>query len=183
MERLTLCSKVLYDRDILQKQKKIIELKEIVDGPKILFDNIDDYQNQKNKIFLDLEKEIKNYFNDFNDIYGMDFWALSFDQQTGIAKAIIFSLLKLTKNKNLKWAEYVAWNIVTGVEGFINGILKVKSIETIIRCFTPQDFGVIIFESIQYQLDQSYLDNITIFKCKICEKINDLDECSDCESN
>ena len=143
MERLALCSKILYDRDILEKQKEIIELKNKlnkIETPQVLFDNWYDYENEKEVFHYCLEERIKKYFNDFDYISEMKF--LSYEQTREIATAIILCLLNYTKCENFEWAEYVAWNIVTGVEGFINGILKVKSI---IECFTPEDFGVIIF--------------------------------------
>ena len=48
MERLVLCSKVLYDVDILKKQKEIIKLQKDLKGPRVFFNSWKDCKSFNN---------------------------------------------------------------------------------------------------------------------------------------
>tara|TARA_B100000787_G_scaffold166269_3_gene151259 strand:+ start:10021 stop:10419 length:399 start_codon:yes stop_codon:yes gene_type:complete len=110
MEKLIICSTVLYDKDICDKMKEIKSLKkEIIilktkliyyDEPKIEFDNIQTWQYKKKEAF----EIIKNGLNKCIDQYsiqhaGMYYIGLTSEQKLAIQCYIEEALNIITKKK------------------------------------------------------------------------------------
>ena len=68
MEKLALCSKVLYDIDLLNKQKEIYELKKTVNTPKIYIQNNELWQYKKKIMYDIIKTSIDEYIlEEFDD--------------------------------------------------------------------------------------------------------------------
>ena len=60
MEKLTICCKTLYDNDMINKQNELDTYKKNNFQPVIYFDTLEEFEKRKQKLFTELENEIKN---------------------------------------------------------------------------------------------------------------------------
>jgi len=178
MEKLIICSTVLYDKDICDKMKEIKSLKkEIIilktkliyyDEPKIEFDNIQTWQYKKKEAF----EIIKNGLNKCIDQYsiqhaGMYYIGLTSEQKLAIQCYIEEALNIITKKKNEDWSWRISYEIVFGIEGFINGLIDVGIWDLIYH-----NLSKLIYNNIIWQLDgardyNSILYSVPVFKSSI----------------
>ncbi len=94
-----------------------------------------------------------------------------------------------SRNKNitkvLKLLNDISYNIIYGIEGFINGFIKTGNWDLIYSQLGSEVISNILYNNIIWQLDNSILDDIPIFTCEMCRKkdnyINDENICFDCE--
>ena len=186
MERFALCSRILYDNDILDKHNEIIKLKHLLDIPKVLFLNNTEWENAKSKLYTDI-KNVINHCVLAEHHYMLEF-GLTHSQYTNIARVIEDGLIILTHND--KWSEKIAYEIIYGIDGFFNGLINSNNWENIYNVLSAQDLANIIYKNIEWQFDSGehypcILEDIPIFKCINCEKIynyiNDSGLCFTCE--
>lgn len=189
MERFTLCSRILYDNDILDKNNEIIRLKQILDTPKILFKNNKEWEDSKNKLYTEINLTINKYIVlDVFEYEQMSYFGLTSMQYIKIVDAIETGLTILTNNS--KWSEKIACEIIYGIDGFFNGMINSNTWNIMYNILSAQDLANIVYENIHWQLDNEehspcILENIPIFKCIMCIKkynyINDTGLCFNCE--
>ena len=67
MEKLAICSKILYDKDLLSKTNK---LKLIENGPNKVYKNKIEFEMAKREMFINMKKDIINWVN--NQKYRFD---------------------------------------------------------------------------------------------------------------
>lgn len=166
MDNLTLCSKILFDVDVIKKTNKIKELENILNTPVILYTNKEDWKLAKIKMF----NEIKNYleFEWIHFINKYNFNLLLVEQVYQIGFILFKSLNSLTNNKHIKWCKNTSHNIITGIEVSIFMLLKLNKL----RCFNPTELILFIYNSIIYLLDEdqqdpSILSDIPIYENEI----------------
>jgi len=115
MERLELCSKVLYNADILNKQKEIYELKKIINIPKIFIQNKELWELKKRDMYKIIKTKIYECIlkNDYDNIL---LNGLSSLQRMNINHVLYNELNKITEYKYSGWCEHRAWDIVYSIE-------------------------------------------------------------------
>ncbi len=79
---------------------------------------------------------------------------------------------------NLEWAEETAFNLIYGIQGFFNGLIKTNKWLYLYRSLDPIDIANMIYENIKWQLDDdchtpSLLECIPKYKCNKCNNIVD----------
>jgi len=151
MERLTVCSKVLYEVDLLNKQKEIHELKKIINIPKIFIQNKELWELKKREMYKIIKTKIdeciledfdefsgeqSSYENNFlsthdrydkftveNDYDNILFNGLSSLQRMNINHVLYNELNKITEYKYSGWCEQKAWDIVYNIECDVQGLI------------------------------------------------------------
>jgi hypothetical protein len=84
-------------------------------------------------------------------------------QKLNISPVLYDELNKFTENKCVEWCDKTSFNIILGVEGFLDGLVKIKRIND----FTAEEYNELIYNTIIYQLDNgehspSLLEDIRI---------------------
>lgn len=187
MERLALCSKVLYDRDILEKQRRITEL----ENPRVKFKTPREWMDFKESLYADLDTVIKECVEDDAFEYHHMIWqGLTSRQELNIASCIEKRLFELTNHK--KWSEKIAWDtVVYSLDAMFQSFIKTNLWETLYHSLTPKQMREIIYSHVTWQLDDEshapcILDDIAAFDCVSCGKeddyVSDDGYCYDCES-
>ena len=145
MERLALCSRVLYDNDILDKMKEIDKLKKKLkryETPKVLFNSYEEWENKKKeaiKIIKDgVHAWIESFSNQFIDMRVYE-----------LIPSIEKALFHLTNNK--EWSLQVSENFHSNITGLCYSITNFAEIR-----FTTAEFEEIINSHLETQL---YDDN------------------------
>lgn len=127
MEKLVTCSKIFYDREIIDKIKylnqKIEALKRtqvFLEKPKIEYSSFEEWKTTKEKAYQIIKNGLDQWIEDDNFEYCyMIEWGLTPRQCLNITYYIEEALNLITKENSKKWSENVANTITCGIEGFI----------------------------------------------------------------
>ena len=192
MERLAICSKVLYDHDILKKNNEIIELKKEINNistPTVLFESYSSWILTIDKMYENIRNAVEQNINTEYDNMAEN--GLLLTQTRFFYKIIKNELFLLTGNK--VWSKFTSESIVNSIDGFIYSLFNNFAWERI-WILGPNVIIDIIFDNIRFQLggdvsiDKSpcILGDIPIFKCKNCHKklkffINKNEKCVYCQ--
>ena len=65
MEKLAVCSKVLYDHDILTKQNELDNYKKDMIQPVVYFKSDEHFNSKKSSLFLFIEKNVASWYNKY----------------------------------------------------------------------------------------------------------------------
>lgn len=190
MENLITCSRVLYDKDISDKMKEITSLKKNLlsyEKPKVEYVNLEEYKTKKRDAYQIIKKGLDKLIIDDFKYHHMSCEGLIFFLSDDLPSIIKESLDLITKKKNKEWVEKISYDIVYGIEGFLNGFKK-TGVWNLLD-LDPETMSNLLYNNIIWQLDDTHypciLEEIAIFTCKICGKkndyVNDDNICINCE--
>ena len=191
MERLALCSKVLYDRDILEKQRRIVELEKKLTPPRIRFERYEHWEQFKAEMYCDVHTVLEKWIihNAF-EYEHMSYQGLTFRQENALNECIYEHLC--TGTKNSEWSDKVTERVIYSVRAMFNAMHKTNIWAFIYQLMSPVDIVELIYEHVTWYLDDDshcpcVLDSVAEFKCVECEKIHDYinqhQMCIECEIN
>ena len=201
MENLITCSRVLYDKDISDKMEEITSLKREItslkrklsfyETPKIEYFNLEEWERKQKEAYQIIKNGLNEYIIEDNyDYHYMSYWGLTPRQKINIRYCIEQALKIITKENNKEWVEQISYDIIYGIEVFLNGFIKTGNWELIYSQLDPETMSNLIYNNIIWQLDDGehfpcILDGIAIFTCEMCRKkkhyINDDNICFVCE--
>ena len=166
MDKLSLCSKILYDKDLLEKKEELERLNKIINVPRIKYSK-KKWDDEKQKMYDNLESCIWNCIicDEDNEFYNSIYSGLSSKQRNYLNDIIYKELNNLTKNQFHTWCSNLAWGIVYGIEGSIRGLIETDKIND----FTEIEIANFIFRNIEWQLSSTWnnyciIDDIPIFE-------------------
>jgi hypothetical protein len=195
MENLVKCSRVLYDKDIIDKNEEINSLKKkfrYYEEPKIDFANMEEYKIKKNEAYKIIREGIDKWIiEDTFEYEHMSYRGLTPRQNVNITIYIEKALNLITKEQNKEWAYRISNEIIYGINGFLNTLIDTEIWELIYSQLNSKIMSDIIYNNIVWQLDDGdtsnssgILGDIRLFTCKICKKkddyINEDNICFDC---
>jgi hypothetical protein len=95
-------------------------------------------------------------------------------QRTYLMETLEQELIKISLNES--WANDTTFNIIYGIQGFLQGFIKTNKWLYIYKSLEPIDLSNIIFENIKWQLDDDLhmpclLENIPKYRCIKCNNI------------
>jgi len=189
MERLALCSKVLYDRDILEKQRRIVELEKKLETPKIRFERYEHWDQFKMEMYRDIHAVLEKWIacDPFEHAHMADH-GLTFRQENALNECIYEHLHKGTYD--VEWSDRISGRVVYSIRAMFHGMRKTGVWEFIYQLMNPHDIVELIYEHVTWYLDDDthypcVLDGVAEFKCIECERIHDyINEnqiCVECE--
>jgi hypothetical protein len=189
MERLALCSKVLYDRDILEKQRRIIELEKKVTPPKIRFKSYEDWERFKTEMYRDVHVVLEKMVIDNHFEYEhMSYQGLTFRQENALTECVYEHLYKGTNNR--EWSEKIANDVVYSLRTMFASLHKTQLWAFIYQLLRPEDISELIYEHVRWYLDDDshspcVIEDLPEFVCDTCHAIvdyvNETQMCIDCE--
>ena len=182
MERLVLCPKVLYDIDIIEKQKRILELEKQLQTPKVSFKHWNEWTAKCDLSTIHIKKILHECIVDDEHQYYMMFsYGITPRQCIIIESCIEKELYELTGD--IKWSETVTDQILLGLHAMFCGFINSNSWQLIYDTLGNIQLCNIVYNNIVHQLNH-ILEDVPQFKCSKCKKIYEcefLDEvCSEC---
>ncbi len=168
MEKLALCSHILYNQDLLDKKKEIEKLKEsIIIEPKILFKTKNEWINSKNIFFNTLEKNIYQIIVEddylYNYIENIKYYCnnICSGQRYDIYTLLYSELNNLTSQKYQKWCEHISWELIFSIDSAIQTLKNMELLDN----FSENDLAEFINKNLYWQLnDGEKLENIVIYE-------------------
>jgi hypothetical protein len=81
-------------------------------------------------------------------------------------------------SENIEWAENTTFNLIYGIQGFLQGFINTNRWKYIFKSLEPIDLANILYENIIWQLDDDLhspclLEDIPKYKCNKCNNIVD----------
>jgi len=117
MERLALCCKVLYDKDILDKHKEL----EYIRDPVLYYENYEDWENHLDVLYTDIHEGVKDAIMSVGSFETMKHnYIIPIKQSKHIRLTLTKALMKLTRKE--KWSEDTAHDIMDGIESCLRVI-------------------------------------------------------------
>lgn len=191
MERLALCSKVLYDHDILEKQKRINELEKKLENPKVRFETYEDWENFKDKMFEGIRSVLMEWIeHNEHEYQNMSHFGITPRQKIVIHEHVYSYLHKCTKNSF--WSEKVAYDVMNSLQAMIHTLQDVNLWEYIHETQRSKGITELVYKHIRWFLgddthSQCVLGELPEFECKKCHKfdnfITEENVCDSCDEH
>lgn len=125
---------------------------------KVIFENYDNYISKIDIMYENIKKVIfECIIEDEFEYQYMSKFGITPRQKLNILPVLHNELNKFTENKCVEWCDKTSFNIILGVEGFLDGLVKIKRIND----FTAEEYNELIYNTIIYQLD-NLLEDIRI---------------------
>ena len=111
MERLALCCKVLYDKDILEKHKELEYIRE----PVLVYEDYEEWENDLDIMYTEIYEGVKDAIMSVGSFESMKRnYIIPIKQSKHIRRTLMKALMKLTKKE--KWSEDTAHDVIDGIE-------------------------------------------------------------------
>ena len=185
MEKLITCSRVLYDKDIIDKTEEIVSLKKSLqcyEEPKIEYSNVEEWETTKIEAYRIIKNGVDTWIieevGDYQLMPNMGFGGLTNHQRIYIASSIESALDLLTKKNNTSWSWFTSRNMINTVEAMIYGLIESGCWDSLYS--DPRTVSDLIYNNIVYQLGDDgeidgILDDVAIInsQCEIKEQDSD----------
>jgi len=176
MERLVLCSKVLYDIDIIEKQKRILDLEKQLQTPKLSFKHWNEWTEKCDLLNINIKKILHECIvDDERQYYFMFSFGITPVQESKIDWCVYKELYKLTDDT--RWSRTITDQILLGVSAMFCSFISSESWIIIYESLDSIQLCNMIYKNIVYQLD-IILEDIPQFKCIKCKNADEV--CSEC---
>jgi hypothetical protein len=117
---------------------------------KVIFEKYEDYILKKNIMYDNIKKVIfECIVEDEVEYQYMNKFGLTPRQDLNISPVLYNELNKFTENKCIEWCDKTSFNIMLGIAGFLDSLIKIERINN----FTAEEYTELIYNSIIYQLD------------------------------
>jgi hypothetical protein len=131
----------------------------------VIFKSNEDYISLRDKMYDNIKETInKCVITDKFEYEHMNYQGLTSRQNLYIFDALSDELKKFTEHKCDNWCDEISFNIMLGIRGFLDGLVKIEKINDL----KAEEYAKLIHNSIMYQLDNDehspcLLDDIRIF--------------------
>ena len=154
MEKLTLCSKVLYDKEILDAQKELFTYKNKYETPRKEFQNWEEYEEQLKMMYLKIGTKLEELLCNNSQHYV--FWDPDTINTDGVLDTVRECLTKLTNNPI--WSEHHSNEIIFNVHGMLESLSDTVGLFTNSSPITPEQLVDIILNLIKWHISESSTD-------------------------
>jgi len=185
MERLALCSRILYDHDLLQTKKEISFLKneiKCLKGPRIILKTLGDADRIKNTFYENIEREIGIAVNNANE-YQLKNWGVSDGTVGCICEKIQLELQKITNYT--EWAESTSFGILWNLIGGLFHSFQACDVWDMMYEFMDRELiGKMVYENVFWYFENNVFSKILLYECDRCKStdiyIDDTQLCYEC---
>ena len=185
MELLAITSKVLYDVDLLDKQKEVTKIKkELKDNkpPKIIYKNKEEWESLKQEAIKICEETDLGYLCDDICVVGRMYCI----GNGKIRDTIVNAFKKLSKGFMNDWM----WDYATTIEDIIihsiQSLDNIGILDTLSRNQEDRFIKNILVDifGVEYNIGEEGIAQICRYKCSVCDNldwwVDDDNKCADC---
>jgi hypothetical protein len=185
MELLAVTSKVLYDSDILDKQKEITKIKkELKDNkpPRIIYKNYEEWEQLKKEAVKICEEAVFRGLPYHIMVAGRDYG----EGNNEIYRTIVNAFKKLSKGFMNEWMWDYARTIDDIIVHSIQSLDNIGILDTLSRNHEDKFIKNILVDifSDQYNFGEEGIAQIRYFKCSVCDNldywVDDDNKCAYC---
>ncbi len=152
----------------------------------IVYKDINEWSIVKEKLYEKISEALIKCINDKFEYNQMVHIGITDKQRIYLMEILEEELYKITLNK--QWSEDTSFNLIYGIQGFIQGFIKNNKWKILFNSLDPIDIINILFENIKWQLDDDshipcLLEDVPKYKCPECSRIVNFiynNKCEDC---
>ena len=153
----------------------------------IIYNNQYEWTHVRDNLYNTINNSlIKCIIDDKYEYEQMSCLGLTEKQRIYLTNMFEEQLFKITLNE--EWASNTTFNIIYGIQGFFEGLIKTGKFFYILKSLEPIQLVEILFENIKWQLDDDYhipcyLEDIPKYRCPECNRIVDIiynNKCDNC---
>lgn len=186
MEKLALCAKILYDREVIEGAKKIRSLERKVNGPEPFYESVQAYDDTVDRAIRRLRDAIRTMYDDGFEHEHMIYQGITVRHSARLIEATSECLFAIARDR--EWADAKTHQIMLGVWGFVRSFMQCGMWENLYMSLAPNQLGTVIFNMIVHQINGpqtgTILENVARFRCSGCGHITayveDDNACFDC---
>ena len=194
MEKLTMCAKILYDKDVIEKNRENKELKKKLEWryAKIIFPNEDAYEEAKKNMMENIktciDECIPNEHNFMTNLSGGRYAELAPRHRMNIWLPIEGELKKLTNNSSYSYGKgaHITDDVINPA---LFSLYKIGIFEDLLE----EDVVDLVYNIVKYHLIGNpyegcggLIGSISYYNCKNCGKETETDGgelCFDCDDD
>ena len=152
----------------------------------IIYNDLNEWSNVREYLYETIFNALLNCINDKNEYNKMANEGITEKQRIYLMELLEGEFYKITLNK--QWAEDTTFNLLYGIQGFIQGFIKNNKWKIIFNALDAVELANILFENIKWQLDDDthipcILEDVPKYRCSECQRITNFIynyKCEDC---
>ncbi len=152
----------------------------------VIYKDINEWANIRNNMYENIFNALLHCINDNFEYKQMASIGITEKQRLYLMQIFEDEFYKLTLNK--QWAEDTTFNLIYGIQGFIQGFIKNNKWTILFNALDAIDVANILFENIKWQLDDDLhlpclLEDVPKYRCHECNRIVSFiynNKCNDC---
>jgi hypothetical protein len=143
----------------------------------IIYSNLGEWTIVRDNLYITIHNSIIRCIVDNKEEYNqMILLGLTEIQRLYLMGVLERELFNISENN--EWAENTTFNLIYGIQGFLQGFIKTNRWKYIFKSLEPIDLANILYENIIWQLDDDLhspclLEDIPKYKCNKCNIIVD----------
>ena len=143
----------------------------------IIYNSLSEWTIVRDNLYITIHNSIIRCIVDNNEEYNqMILLGLTENQRLYLMGVLERELYNISENN--EWAENTTFNLIYGIQGFLQGFIKTNRWKYIFKSLEPIDLANILYENIIWQLDDDLhspciLEDVPKYKCNKCNNIVD----------
>jgi hypothetical protein len=143
----------------------------------IIYNNLGEWTTVRDNLYDTIHNSIIRCIVDNEEEYNqMILLGLTENQRLYLMGVLERELYNISENN--EWAENTTFNLIYGIQGFLQGFIKTNRWKYIFKSLEPIDLANILYENIIWQLDDDLhspclLEDVPKYKCNKCNNIVD----------
>ncbi len=188
MNMLAVCSKVLYDHDILAKQNELDNYKKDMIQPIVYFESDENFNSKKSSLFLFIEKNVASWYNKYLSwslASSMDDLSIQLKEYDNMEYFQVYLYEYILEALEYffgpsTWLCNTVKHMCIGLESTIISVIEMGSYRS---CIHRRNFSIIVQNSIKKNLERLIFtknqNDFFKFKCKYCLKYHSWNKIDD----
>lgn len=152
----------------------------------VVYKDRHEWEQVKDNLYESIFNGLLLCLNDDIEYNNMINVGITDNQRIYLMDLIEMELVKITNNK--QWAENTTFNLIYGIQGFIQGFIKTNKWKILFNSLDAIELADILFENIKWQLDDDthspcLLEDVYKYRCSECNRITNFiynNKCEDC---
>ena len=152
----------------------------------IIYKDLNEWSQVRDNLYETIFNGLIKCIDDNDEYNQMVIDGMTDNQRIFLMDLIEEEFYKISLNK--KWAEYTTFNLLYGIQGFIQGFIKNNKWRIIFNALDKVELANILFENIKCQLDDDthmpcILEDIPKYRCSECNRVTGFiynNKCEDC---
>ena len=143
----------------------------------IIYNSLGEWTMVRDNLYITIHNSIIRCIVDNKEEYNqMILFGLTENQRLYLMGVLERELYNISENN--EWAENTTFNLIYGIQGFLQGFIKTNRWKYIFKSLEPIDLANILYENIIWQLDDDLhfpclLEDVPRYKCNKCNNIVD----------
>jgi hypothetical protein len=152
----------------------------------IVYKDTNEWTEVRENLYKNIFNALLNCINDKFEYNQMALYGITEKQRIYLMELLEEEFYKITLNK--QWSEDTSFNLIYGMQGFIQGFIKNNRWTILFNSLNPNEIVNILFDNIKWQLDDDchipcLLEDVPKYKCSECNRTVDFiynNKCDNC---